>query len=72
MKPVSRREFIRRLRILGYEGPEAGGKHPQMHKGAKYISVTNPHSGDMTVDLMKRILRAAGISEKDWIKAGDE
>ncbi len=72
MKPVSRREFIRRLRILGYEGPEAGGKHPQMHKGTKNISVTNPHGGDLTVDLMKKILKAAGVSEKDWNNAGEE
>ncbi len=72
MKPVSRREFIRRLRILGYEGPEPGGKHPQMHKGSKFISITNPHGGDLTVDLMKNILRAAGISEAEWNRAGSE
>ena len=30
LPPVSRRKFIVRLRELGFQGPYAGGKHPQM------------------------------------------
>ena len=30
--PVSWREFVQRLRELGYEGPYAGGRHPQMRE----------------------------------------
>ena len=32
LAPVSRRKFIERLRELGFTGPFAGGKHPQMKR----------------------------------------
>jgi len=66
LKPVSRREFIKRLRALGFEGPKPGGKHPQMSRGNVYISITNPHGSDISVGLMKRILKAGGISDEEW------
>jgi len=66
LKPVSRRELIRRLRLLGFEGPEAGGKHPQMFKGKLTVSITNPHKGDISVGLLKRILKIAGVTEVEW------
>ncbi len=66
MKPVSRRELIRRLRALGFEGPRPGGKHPHMRRGELYISITNPHSKDISIGLLKRILKVAGISETEW------
>ena len=69
MKPVSRREFIRRLRSLGFEGPFPGGKHPQMRRGKLFVSITNPHSGDISVGILKRILKAACISESEWESA---
>ena len=69
MKPVSRREFIRRLRALGFEGLFPGGKHPQMRRSPLYISITNPHGGDITVGILKRILNAADISEREWESA---
>lgn len=68
--PCSRREFIRKLRALGYDGPFAGGKHEHMTKtGGATISVPNPHRGDISVDLLSRILRVANISRDEWDKA---
>jgi hypothetical protein len=48
------RELIRKFRALGFEGPHGGGKHPAQPLG---------------VDLLKRILRQAGISEEEWLSA---
>ena len=69
MKPVSRRELIKRLRKLGFEGPLPGGKHPQMRRGNQYLSITNPHGSDISVGLLKRVLKIADVSEDEWESA---
>ena len=43
LSPVSRRKFIQRLRELGFEGPYAGGKHPQMLRGNLTLIIPNEH-----------------------------
>ena len=70
-KPVSRRELIRRLRRLGFDGPFPGGRHEAMRhlfSGLK-VPVPNPHSGDIDWSLTKRILEQAGIRAEDWENA---
>jgi predicted RNA binding protein YcfA (HicA-like mRNA interferase family) len=47
---------------LGFSGPYSGGKHEFMTKGNLALTVPNPHSGDISVGLLKIILRQAGIS----------
>jgi hypothetical protein len=37
--------------------------------GGATISVPNPHQGDISVDLLSRILRIAKIDRDDWNKA---
>ncbi|MCR4420397.1 MAG: type II toxin-antitoxin system HicA family toxin [Clostridia bacterium] len=66
MKPLSRRELIRRLRRLGFEGPFSGGRHSFMRRGQLKIRVPNPHQSDISASLIKEILRQAGISQKEW------
>jgi predicted RNA binding protein YcfA (HicA-like mRNA interferase family) len=41
LTPVSRRRFIQRLQELGFEGPFAGGKHPQMKRGNLTLIIEN-------------------------------
>lgn len=67
-KPVSRREFVRRLRILGWEGPFPGGRHELMRHPLTRIKVPipNPHRGDIDWSLAKRVLAQAGIAPKDY------
>jgi hypothetical protein len=65
-KPIKRRELIRRLRALGWEGPEPGAKHEAMFKGCAKLTIPNPHQGDIDWSLTKRILQQAGISPDDW------
>jgi len=65
--PIRRRELLRKLRMLGYEGPFSGGRHQFMVKGDLKIRIPNPHrAGDVGDSLLSQILRQAGISKADW------
>jgi predicted RNA binding protein YcfA (HicA-like mRNA interferase family) len=64
--PVSRRELVRALRRLGFDGPFAGTKHEFMVKGTLRLRIPNPPRGDIGADLLARILREAGISREEW------
>jgi hypothetical protein len=58
------------MRALGYAGPFAGGNHQYMSKtGGFSVRVPNPHRGDISIDLIKRILRISGINQQDWESA---
>ena len=65
--PVSWQSFVRRMRELNFEGPYGGGKHPQMRRGELTVTIPNPHKGDISVGLLQRILRQAGISREEWL-----
>lgn len=68
-KPISRREFIRRLKLLGWDGPYGGGKHMNMvNAQGRPLPIPNPHGGDIDWSLTKRILQQAGIDPKEWDK----
>ena len=66
---LSRKELIRKFKVLGYSGPFSGRKHQFMIKGSQKIRIPNPHSADIGVSLIKEILRQTGIDPKDWEKA---
>jgi HicA toxin of bacterial toxin-antitoxin, len=66
---LSRKELIRKFRALGYSGPFSGRKHQFMIKGIQKIRIPNPHTGDISITLVKEILRQAGVSSQDWDKA---
>ena len=71
-KHVSRREFVRRLRALGWEVPFPGGRHAAMRHpltGVK-LPIPNPHRGDIDWSLTRRILEQAGIEPVDWEQIG--
>ncbi|MEA5467572.1 type II toxin-antitoxin system HicA family toxin [Spirulina sp. 06S082] len=64
---ISRKELIRKFRALGYTGPYSGGKHQFMTKDEQKIRIPNPHKNkDISVGLVKEILRQAGISNDEW------
>jgi predicted RNA binding protein YcfA (HicA-like mRNA interferase family) len=64
--PISGRELIRYLKLLGFEGPFSGSKHALMMKGDLSIRIPNPHEGDIGRELLARILRQAGVSREEW------
>ena len=66
LTPVSRKEFVHRLRQSGFEGPYAGGRHEFMLRGERRLILPNPHRSVIGVALLARLLRQAGISRDEW------
>ena len=66
LSPVSWGTFVRKMKSLGFSGPFQEGKHPYMVKGNLSITIPNPHKGDISVDLLSRIIRQAFISRDEW------
>ncbi len=69
-KPIKRHEFLRRLRLAGWEGLHQKGPHPYMEKAGRRLTVPNPHGGELDWTLVKRILRVAEISPEQWEDLG--
>jgi predicted RNA binding protein YcfA (HicA-like mRNA interferase family) len=61
LRPVSRRERVRKLKSLGFEGPFPGGRHQWMRRGGLRLTIPNPHRGAIDPGLIRRILRQARI-----------
>jgi predicted RNA binding protein YcfA (HicA-like mRNA interferase family) len=69
LSPVSRRELVRKLKALGFEGHFPGGKHQWMRRGSFRLTIPNPHGGAIDPGLIRRILRQAGITLDEWMNA---
>jgi predicted RNA binding protein YcfA (HicA-like mRNA interferase family) len=67
LSAVSRRELVRRLQALGFEGPFAGGRHEFLVRGTIRLILPNPHRQEIGADLLSRILRQAGVSREEWL-----
>ena len=68
LKPISWRGLVQKLKKFDFEGPYQSGEHPFMIKDDLTLTIPNPHSEDICVDLLSRILRQTEISREDWIK----
>lgn len=70
-RQTKRRDLIKRLGQLGFEGPYVGsGKHPQfMVRGDLVLKLPNEHSEDIGLPLLKMVLREAGISPEQWLRS---
>lgn len=68
LKPIKRSELLRRLKKFGFHGPYVGGKHLYMLKNDIRLTIPNPHKHEISVDLLSRILKQAGISRQEWLK----
>lgn len=68
LKPIPWRELVRKLKKFGFTGPFQVGKHPYMIKGNLTLTIPNPHPKDISMDLLSRILKQAGINKKDWME----
>lgn len=64
--PISRGDLIRFLRELDFHGPYTRGRHQYMVKEQLKLTIPNPRQGDISRDLVARILRQAGINRDDW------
>jgi len=69
LNPISRKELISKLKILGFEGPFIATKHQYMIKQKHKIFIPNPHGGkDIGIPLLKKIIRQVGITKDEFIK----
>jgi len=66
LKPLSRRELIRKLRRAGFTGPFSGGSHQYMTHDKLRIFIPNPHGADIGVKIIKRIIVDVGIAEGEF------
>ncbi|MER3483825.1 MAG: hypothetical protein C4332_12395 [Meiothermus sp.] len=73
MKSINRRELIRRLQLLGFEGPFSGGKHQYMRRNSdgKRITLPNPHKTDVSGNLLAKILRDANLTREEWERSAE-
>jgi predicted RNA binding protein YcfA (HicA-like mRNA interferase family) len=69
LSAVSWTDLVKRLRKLGFEGPYQGGKHPYMIRDNLVLTIPNPHRGDISIDLLSRILKQAGITREEWLES---
>lgn len=65
-RPISRRDLIAALRAAGFTGPYSGGKHQFMVRDSLRVRIPNPHQGDISQNLLGRILKQAEISQDEW------
>jgi predicted RNA binding protein YcfA (HicA-like mRNA interferase family) len=68
LSPLSHTKLIKGLRIFGFEGPYGGGKHLYMLKGNLRLAIPNPHKQEISIDLLTRILKQAGITREEWME----
>ena len=66
LRPTSFKELVKGLKSFGFEGPYSVGKHFYMLKGDLRLTIPNPHRQEIGVDLLRRILRQAGITREEW------
>ena len=66
--PVKRRDLIRCLRLLGFQGPFSGCEHQFMVRGSRRVRIPNPHTNDIGRSLLAEILRQAGVDRQAWKK----
>ena len=64
--PIKRNDLIAALRQFGFTGLRPGGRHEYMERGTQRLQIPNPHQGDISADLLVRLLRQAGISREEW------
>jgi predicted RNA binding protein YcfA (HicA-like mRNA interferase family) len=69
LTPITRRDLIKRLRNLGWDGPLSGGKHQFMVKGAMKLPIPNPHGGVLSVGMVSEILKETGTTREAWLSA---
>ncbi len=64
--PIKRKDLVKYFRKLGFEGPFSGGNHQYMQKEKLKVRIPNPHQGDISKGLLKRILKQANIEKEVW------
>lgn len=67
LAPVTRKALVKRLNALGFEGPAARSKDSIMWRDDVTVLIPNDHHEALSVGLLARILRQAGVSREEWL-----
>ncbi|EKD29481.1 MAG: hypothetical protein ACD_78C00388G0001 [uncultured bacterium (gcode 4)] len=68
LKPLSRKEFIRKLRLLWFEWPYEWGKHQFFRKNSFKITIPNVHSGkELGKPIVHKLCQELKIDTKYFI-----
>jgi hypothetical protein len=68
--PCKRREFIRRLRSMGFDGPFSGSRHQFLVYAENRLTI--PSNEEFSVPQLRMMLREAGeilgrdITQQEW------
>lgn len=57
--PCKRKDFVRKLRALGFGLPEPGGRHFYMRYGERTMTIPNDH--EFSVPQLKMLLKQVAI-----------
>ncbi len=68
LSPIKHKSIVKKLKQFGFEGPFPGGKHLYMVKNEIRLTLPNPHRNEIGIDLLRKILKQAGISPADFLK----
>jgi len=60
--PCKRRDFIAKLKKLGFESPEPGGGHFYMRRGT--FTLTLPNNAEYSIPQVKMLLREIELGTK--------
>jgi predicted RNA binding protein YcfA (HicA-like mRNA interferase family) len=68
LTPLKLEEVVRRLRLLGYDGPVGGGRHIRMvHPQIRKVIPLPAHRGkDVGIGLIRTILKEIEVSPDEW------
>ena len=68
LSPLKPQQVIRKLRKLGFVGPMPGGRHVRMIRmeTGQIIPVPMHEGRDVSVGLIRAIIREAGTSPEEW------
>lgn len=64
--PIKRKDLIYYLKRLSFSDPISGGNHQYMQKGTLRLRVPNPHQGEISKELLSRLLKQANVSREEW------
>ena len=68
LKSLSYHELTKKLKKLWFSGPYSGGKHLYMIKDSLRLTIPNPHRNSISIDLLAKILKHAGITREEWLE----
>lgn len=69
LKTITRKEFVRKFRALGFEGPKKSGAYLFMRRGAIYLRLPEAEILQVSIGLQQALLKQLEIDLPVWERA---